>query len=64
NQGRAFQYARAELFRLPAEYVAAFPAKMQAVTADDMQRYAFQYFQYPDAGRRPYAVCETRPGGW
>lgn len=64
NQGRAFQFARAELFKLPADYVISFPAKMQAVTADDMQRYAFQYFQYPEAGRRPYAVCETRPGGW
>lgn len=64
NQGRAFQFARAELFKLPVDYVVAFPAKLQAVSPDDMQRYAFQYFQYPDAGRRPYAVSETRPGGW
>lgn len=64
NQGRAFQFARAELFKLPVDYVVAFSAKLQAVTADDMQRYAFQYFQFPDAGRRPYAVAETRPGGW
>jgi len=64
NQGRAFQFARAELFGLPGDYVVAFPTKLQAVTPDDMQRYAFQYFQFPDAGRRPYAVSETRPGGW
>jgi len=64
NANRAFQHARAEIFRLPAEYVVSFPAKLQSVTADDVQRVAFQYFQYPDKGKRPYSVCETRPGGW
>jgi zinc protease len=64
NQGRAFQFARAEVFKLPADYVIAFPTRLQAVTPEDMNDYAFRYFQYPDAGRRPYAVCETRPGGW
>jgi len=64
NTGRAFQFARAELFRLPADYVVSFATKLQAVTPEDVQRVAFQYFQYPDRGRRPYSVCETRPGGW
>ncbi len=64
NAGRAFQHARAEIFRLPADYVVTFAAKLQSVTPEDVQRAAFQYFQYPDAGRRPYAVSETRPGGW
>jgi len=64
NVGRTFQYARAEMFRLPADYVVSFPTKLQAVTPEDVQRIAFQYFQYPDKGRRPYSVCETRPGGW
>jgi predicted Zn-dependent peptidase len=64
NAGRAFQHARAEIFRLPADHVAAFPARLLAVTPDDIQAAAFRYFQYPDAGKRPYAVCETRPGGW
>jgi zinc protease len=64
NANRAFQYARAEIFRLPADYVLSFPAKLQSVTPDDVQRVAFSYFQYPDKGKRPYSVCETRPGGW
>ncbi len=64
NQGRAFQFARAELFKLPGDYVVAFPTRLQAVTAEELQQYAFRYFQFPDAGRRPYAVSETRPGGW
>ncbi len=64
NQARAFQFARAEIFKLPGDYVVSFPVKMQSVTPDDMQGFAFRYFQYSDSGRRPYAVSETRPGGW
>jgi zinc protease len=64
NSARAFQHARAEVFRLPADYVLTFPAKLQSVTSQDVQGLAFRYFQYPNAGRRPYAVAETRPGGW
>jgi zinc protease len=64
SAGRTYAYARAEVFRLPADYIAAFQARLLAVTPDDIQRAAFQYFQFPDAGKRPYAVCETRPGGW
>jgi predicted Zn-dependent peptidase len=64
NAGRAFQWARAELFRLPASYVDVFPTKLMAVTPQDVQAAAYEYFQFPTAGRRPYAVCETRPGGW
>jgi predicted Zn-dependent peptidase len=64
NSSRAFQYARAEIFGLPADYVITLPTRLQAVTPDDVQRIAFTYFQYPDRGKRPYAICETRPGGW
>ncbi|HET9950220.1 MAG TPA: insulinase family protein [Candidatus Eisenbacteria bacterium] len=64
NANRAFQHARAEVFRLPAEYVVSFPTKLQSVTPDDVQRVAFAYFQYPDKGKRPYSIAETRPGGW
>jgi zinc protease len=64
NVGREFQYARAEIFRLPADYVVSFATRLQGTTPEDVQRVAFQYFQYPDKGRRPYSICETRPGGW
>ena len=64
NSGRTFQNARAALFGLPDDYVITMPTRLQAVTAEDVQRIAFTYFQYPDKGRRPYSICETRPGGW
>jgi zinc protease len=64
SAGRAYQWARAEVFRLPHDYVAAFPSKLLAVTPDDIQQAGFRYFQFLDSGKRPYAVCETRPGGW
>ncbi len=64
SAGRAFQNVRAEIYGLPEGYVAAFPARLLAVTPDDIQQAAFRYFQFPTSGKRPYAVCETRPGGW
>ncbi|HEU4332987.1 MAG TPA: insulinase family protein [Candidatus Eisenbacteria bacterium] len=64
SANRALQFARAEAFRLPPDYIAGFSAKLLAVTPDDIQAAGFSYFQFPDSGKRPYAVCETRPGGW
>lgn len=61
---RALQFARAEAFRLPVDYLAGFSSKLLAVTPDEIQAAGFRYFQFPDSGKRPYAVCETRPGGW
>jgi predicted Zn-dependent peptidase len=64
SAGRALQYGRAEVFHLPGDYVPAFSAKLLAVTPEDLQAAGFTYFQFPESGKRPYAVCETRPGGW
>ncbi|HSQ61429.1 MAG TPA: insulinase family protein [Acidobacteriota bacterium] len=64
SANRALQYSRAEALRLPPDHVAGFSAKLLAVTPDDIQAAGFRYFQYADSGKRPYAVCETRQGGW
>ena len=61
---RAFHHARAEMHKLPVSSVVAFPARLLAISPDEIQQTAFRYFQFPDSGKRPYAVCETRPGGW
>ncbi len=64
NTSRAFQWARADLFGLGPDYPILLAAKMDAVTADDLVSVGLRYFQKDDWNRQPYAICETRPGGW
>ncbi len=64
NTSRAFQWARADLFGLGPDYPILLAAKMDAVTADDLVSVGLRYFQKDNWNRQPYAVCETRPGGW
>ena len=64
NTSRAFQWARSELFGLGADYPLTLPAKMDAVTHESFLPVGLRYFQKDDFVRQPYAVAETRPGGW
>ncbi len=64
NTARAFQWARADLFGLPPDYLLTLPSKMEAVTPDDLMRVGKRYFQKGDWEKQPYAIAETRPGGW
>ncbi len=64
NTSRAFQWARADLFGLPADYLLTLPSKMEAVAPDDLMRVGKHYFQQGDWDKQPYAIAETRPGGW
>lgn len=64
NTSRAFQWARASLFRLPPDHVLSLPAKIDAIAPDDLVSVGLKYFQRDDWNPRPYAICETRPGGW
>jgi zinc protease len=64
NTTRAFQWSRAALFGLPEDYVLSMPAKLEAVTPDDLVSVGLRYFQKDNWNQRPYAICETRPGGW
>jgi zinc protease len=64
NSGRAFQWARADLFGLAPDYLITLPSKMEAVTPDDLLKVGKRYFQKGDWEKQPYAIAETRPGGW
>jgi len=64
NSTRSFQWARSEVFGLGADYPLVFPARMDAVTSLDVQRIGMRYFEKDEMNRQPYAVAETRPGGW
>jgi len=64
NTSRAFQWARADLFGLPPDYLLTLPSKMDAVAPDDLLRVGKRYFQKGDWEKQPYAIAETRPGGW
>ena len=64
NTSRAFQWSRAELFGLPSDYLLTLPSKMDAVTAQDLLAVGKHYFQDNDWQVNPYAIAETRPGGW
>jgi zinc protease len=64
NTSRAFQSARGEVFGLSVDYPLILPAKIDAVTADDLLRVGRKYFEIDEFMRRPYAIAETRPGGW
>jgi predicted Zn-dependent peptidase len=64
NTARAFQWSRAEVFGLPPDYAITLPSKMEAVSTQDMLRVGKRYFQTSDWVRAPYAIAETRPGGW
>jgi zinc protease len=64
NTSRAFQWARAEVFGLPGEYPLTLPAKIDAVVADDLLRVGMTYFEKDAFVKQPYAISETRPGGW
>lgn len=64
NTSRAFQWSRAELFGLGVDYPVVLPAKLDAITADDVRRVALKYFEKDEFKRHPYAISETRPGGW
>jgi zinc protease len=64
NTSRAFQWARADLFGLPPDALLALPSKMDAVTPGDLLRVGTRYFQRGDWEKAPYAIAETRPGGW
>ena len=64
NTARAFQWARAEVFGLPPDYAITLPSKMEAVQPADLISVATKYFQTSSFVKAPYAVAETRPGGW
>ena len=64
NTARAFQSARGEIFGLSVDYPVILPAKIDAVTADDLLRVGRKYFEKDEFNKRPYAIAETRPGGW
>ncbi len=64
NTSRAFQSGRGELFGLGVDYPLVFPARMDAVSASDLERIGLKYFEKDEFTRRPYAIAETRPGGW
>ena len=64
NTARAFQVSRAELFGLGVDYPVTLPARIEAVTAEDVHRIGLRYFERDEFTHRPYAIAETRPGGW
>jgi zinc protease len=64
NTTRAFQWARAEVFGLPPDYAITLPSKMEAIQPDDLLYVGKKYFQTSSWVRAPYAIAETRPGGW
>jgi zinc protease len=64
NTSRAFQWARADLFGLPPDYLLTLPSKMEAATPADVMRVGKHYFQKEGWDKQPYAIAETRPGGW
>ncbi len=64
NTTRAFQWARAEVFGLPAEYPLTLPTKIDAIGSSDLTRVGMKYFEVNEFQKRPYAIAETRPGGW
>jgi len=64
NPTRALQFSRAELFGLGVDYPILLPAKIDGITSDDLLRIGLKYFQKSQWDRAPYAICETRPGGW
>jgi zinc protease len=64
NTSRAFQAGRGELLGLSVEYPIILPAKIDAITANDLLRVGRRYFEKDEFNRRPYAIAETRPGGW
>jgi predicted Zn-dependent peptidase len=64
NTSRAFQWSRAELFGLGSESLITLPSKMDALTAENLQALGRRYFEKSDWERHPYAIAETRPGGW
>lgn len=64
NTTRAFQVSRAELFGLGVDYPVTLPVKIEAVTGADVNRVGRRYFEADEFARRPYAIAETRPGGW
>jgi len=39
-------------------------AKIDGITSEDLLRIGLVYFQKNQWDRAPYAICETRPGGW
>jgi zinc protease len=64
NPTRALQFARSELFGLGIDYPILLPAKIEGITSSDLLRIGLKYFQKDQWTRAPYAICETRPGGW
>ena len=64
NTTRAFQSGRGELFGLSVDYPVILPAKIDAITSDDLLRVGLKYFEKDEFNRRPYSIAETRPGGW
>lgn len=64
NTSRAFQWARSDLFGLAPDYLLSLPSKMEAVTPDDLLRVGKRYFLKGEWDKHPYAIAETRPGGW
>ena len=64
NTSRSFQAGRDELLGLGVDNPVKFPAKIDLVTSADVERIGRSYFELDDFRHRPYAVAETRPGGW
>jgi zinc protease len=64
NTSRAFQVARSELFGLGVDYPTLLPARIESVTPADIERIGLKYFERDEFTRQPYAIAETRPGGW
>ena len=46
------------------DYPLTLVAKMEAVTHEAFQPVGLKYFQKDEFEKKPYAVAETRPGGW
>ena len=64
NTSRAFQAGRGEILGLSVEYPIILPAKIDAVTANDVLRVGLKYFEENEFRHRGHAIAETRPGGW
>ena len=64
NTTRGFQSGRGELFGLVPDYPLILPMRIDAITSADLTRIGQKYFEKDEFQRQPYAVSETRPGGW
>ena len=64
SPSRVLQYARYDVMGLGTDYPSILAAKADAVVAGDLLRVGMKYFEFDEFKRQPYAIAETRPGGW